>query len=65
MEAPINQFELVESIRFFGSLVATPGLSEDVKGKCNSYLLRMIEALEPAVDKACGSITGLKIVRNK
>lgn len=65
MAAPINSFEVVESIRFFAQLVATEGITEEIKGKANAYILRLMNTLESSVNKTVADAAGLKIVGNE
>jgi hypothetical protein len=62
MAAPINSFEIVESIRFFAQLVATEGVSENAKSKCNSYIERLVDALSKSVDETTAGASGLKLM---
>ena len=64
MGAPINSFEIVESIRFFGSLVGSEGVSEDAKDIANDYIERLLKALEPSVQETTASSIGLTIVKS-
>ena len=63
MAMPINQFEVVESIRFFASLVGTEGVSDRVKDKTNEYLGRLIDALEPSVQEAIAKAAGITLIK--
>jgi len=63
MAAPINAFEIVESIRFFASLAGTEGVSNANKDKANNYIERLMEALEPHVQETTAQSAGLSIVR--
>jgi preprotein translocase subunit YajC len=51
--------EMIDSIRFFGSVVSTNGISADVKEIANAYLLRLIRAIEPAVTEATAKASGI------
>ncbi len=61
MIEPIINYEIVELTRHFGSIVGTPGISEEVAKLANKQLLRLTEALGPAVDKALAQDAGLII----
>lgn len=63
MGAPINSFEIVESIRFFAQLVATEGITETTKYKVNSYIEQLVEALEPSVREATAKASGLTLIK--
>lgn len=63
MGAPINAFEIVESIRFFAQLVATEGIEPYVKNKANDYLAKLIDALEPSVTETTAKASGLTLVK--
>jgi len=62
MGAPINSFEIVESIRFFAQLVATEGIDGEIKYKVNRYIDRLVDALEPSVNESTAKASGLTIV---
>jgi len=62
MGSPINHFEIVESIRFFAQLVATEGIDLNVKNKVNSYIERLVDALEPSVQQTTAGSAGLTLV---
>lgn len=62
MAAPINQFEIVESIRFFGSIVGTEGISLEVKDKANEYLLRLVNSLESSVNETAAKASGITLI---
>lgn len=61
MAAPINSFELVESIRFFGSLIGTTGLSDDNNRLANEYVNKLLLAMEPTVREATATASGLHL----
>lgn len=63
MAAPINRFEIVESIRFFGEIVATPGISEVAKATCNVYIEKLVEVLQESVQEITAKASGLTIVK--
>lgn len=63
MAAPISEFEIVESIRFFGSLVGTEGLSQTNNQIANDYIERLLKALETSVQEATAKQAGLSIIR--
>lgn len=63
MGAPITQFEIIESIRFLAQLVGTDGLSEGVKKTTNSYIERLLGALEPGIQEATASSAGIKLIK--
>lgn len=48
---PIVDFELAELVRFYGSLVGTEGVSEEVQKICNKNLKIALEKLQPSFDK--------------
>lgn len=47
--APINHFEVIESIRFFAQLVGTEGIPPSVKDKVGNYLEILVDSLETSV----------------
>jgi hypothetical protein len=44
--------EIIELTRHFGSVVGTPGISEELAKLCNTQLLRLTETLVKKVDEA-------------
>ncbi len=62
MGAPINAFEIVESIRFFAQLVATEGVDDTTKYIVNQYIKVLVEALEPSVRETTAKASGLTII---
>lgn len=63
MGAPINAFEIVESIRFFAQLVATDGIELHIKNKANNYMDKLIDALGPSVDEVTAKASGLTLLK--
>lgn len=63
MAAPINSFEIIESIRFFAQLVGTDGVSQEVKDTANNYMLRLLESLKPSIDDNTAKASGLTLIR--
>ena len=63
MGAPINSFEVVESIRFFASLVATEGITQETKDKANSYIDRLVTILEKSVDETVAKGMGITLMQ--
>jgi hypothetical protein len=63
MGAPINSFEIVESIRFFAQLVATEGITENTKYKVNQYIEKLVDALEPSVNESTAKASGLTLIK--
>lgn len=61
--APINDFEIVESIRFFASLVATEGITETIKDKANIYLEKLVDLMEESVQKTCAERSGIHLLK--
>lgn len=49
MAAPINMFELTESVRFFASLAGTPGISQDNVDLSNQYINVLLKSMESSV----------------
>lgn len=52
-------FEQAELIRFYGSIVSTPGISNDIKDICNTNILKLVQSVQPAVDKVTAKSAGL------
>lgn len=62
MAAAINQFETIESIRFFASLVGTEGTSQSVKDTANLYIERLLESLLPSINEMTAKSSGLTLI---
>jgi hypothetical protein len=62
MATAINQFETIESIRFFASLVGTQGVSTQVQDKVNEYLLKLVTSLEASVNETTAKASGLTLL---
>lgn len=62
MGAPINMFEIIESIRFFAQLVATEGIDDTTKFTVNQYIKALVDALEPSVRETTARASGLTII---
>lgn len=63
MGAPINAFEVVESIRFLASLVATEGVSQNAKFKANSYIEDLMNSLEGSVRETVAQMSGITLLK--
>ena len=59
MIEPIVNYEIVELTRHFGSIVGTPGISEEVLKECNKYLLKLVKCMEANVNKVTATNSGL------
>ncbi len=59
MPPAINEFEIVESIRFFASLVGTEGLAVENNEIANKYITDLLKALEPSVRSTTAKSAGL------
>lgn len=62
MGAPINHFEIVESIRFFGQIVSTEGIAEEAKQLANDYITKLLKALGSSVDQTTAKSAGIQII---
>jgi hypothetical protein len=47
--ASTTEVNISENVRFFGALMGTPGITEANNEKCNNYISRLLDALEPFV----------------
>ena len=56
---PIIDFELAELVRFYGSIVGTEGVSEDVQKICNENIKAALDKLQPSFKKTLQRI-GIK-----
>jgi hypothetical protein len=65
MGAPINHFEIVESIRFFGQIVSTEGIDENAKKIANEYIVKLLKALGSSVDQTTAKSAGIQILGDK
>ncbi len=51
--------QIIGSIDFYGRIIGTPGMSEDVLKLSNKQLLRLLEKLNPVIDSLCADASGL------
>lgn len=63
MAAPINSFEIIESIRFFGQLIGTQGLSTKANDTANLYIEMLLEALLPSIRETTAKASGLTLIK--
>lgn len=56
---PIIDFEIAELVRFYGSIVGTEGVSEEIQKKCNKNIFSLLETLEPSLKKKLANKAGL------
>jgi hypothetical protein len=55
----VNYGMVVDLTKHFGSIVGTPGISEEVEKLANAQLLRLTKALVPTVNKVLAEGEGL------
>lgn len=48
--ASSTEIEISNQVRFFGAVVGTAGMDEDINVMANTYLRKLIKALEPFVN---------------
>lgn len=58
-------FEIIDAIKFFGALVSTPDVNEEVKIKANEYLKKLVNSLEKNVDSMVTGNSSIKVIRGK
>lgn len=56
---PIIDFELAEMVRFYGTLIGTPEMSEEVTNLCNKNLYKLLQTLQPSVDRFTARKSGI------
>lgn len=61
MPVPINTIEIIESIRFFASLVGTEGLAQINNQIANDYITDLLKALELGVRETTAKASGLLV----
>lgn len=54
--AAIVDIEIAEMIRFYGSIVGTEGVSEEIKKLCNANILKLLDKIQPKVVEITGKI---------
>lgn len=59
MGTPINSFEVIESIRFFASLVGTEGLAQVNNQIANDYIQDLLKSLGTSVRETTAKAAGL------
>lgn len=56
---PIINFEIAEMVRFYGTLMGTPGADDKVNEICNKNLEKLLTALQPDIDKFLAQKAGI------
>lgn len=51
MELEINIPEINRMINVYGAIVATPGITDEIKKKCNENISHLLNLLDPVVDQ--------------
>lgn len=60
----LKSFEVIEMIRFFGQLVSTEGIAEEVKQLANDYMIRLLRSMDRTISNTTAGAVGLKIVKS-
>lgn len=58
----LHKEELIQMVRFYGSVVSTNGLNEDTKKQANKNVDRLLAVLAPEVDRAIAEASGLTLL---
>ncbi len=56
---PIIDFEIAEMVRFYGTLIGTTGVSKKVQEMCNINLEKLLETMQPSVNKLTAGKAGI------
>lgn len=54
--AAIVDIEIAEMIRFYGSIVGTEGVSDEIKTLCNTNIMKLLNKIQPKVVEMTGKI---------
>lgn len=57
----LNKQELIEMIRFYGSVASTSGIDEDIKKIANKNIHRLVSALAPETDRVLAEASGITL----
>lgn len=52
----IVDFEIAEMIRFYGTIVGTEGISQEIKDLCNTNIMKLLDKVQPKVTQLTGKI---------
>lgn len=55
----LTDYNLTEQVRFYGTLIGTTGMSKEVLEICNKNVLKLLQALQPGLDKLTATKAGL------
>ena len=55
----IVDIEVAEMIRFYGTLVGTPGMSDANNKLCNDNIAKLLAAIQPKVGKITAKVSGI------
>lgn len=58
----LNTGEIIEMVRFYGSVTSTEGMAQNLKELANKQLERLLTALNPEVDRVLAEAAGIKLV---
>lgn len=59
MIQPIIDFEIQEFVRFYGALIGTPGMSQEIVDRCNTKLKELLDRADQDVTKYLATKSGL------
>jgi hypothetical protein len=57
----LNKQEIIEAIRFYGSVASTSGIDEGIKKIANRNIHRLVEALEPETGRILATASGITL----
>lgn len=57
----LNKQEIIEMVRFFGSIASTNGVDEGIKKTANKNIDRLVSALNPEVDRVLAEASGITL----
>jgi hypothetical protein len=64
MATPVTNFEIVESIRFFASLVGTTGVDTPSVELANKYIYKLLQSLGTSVDETVAANSSIKVIKS-
>ena len=58
----LHKREIIEMVRFYGSIASTNGVDDHIKTLANKHLDRLVASLNPEVDRVLAQASGISLI---
>lgn len=58
----LHKREIIEMVRFYGSIASTVGIEPKIKEGANLLIARLLNTLEPEVDRITAQASGISLI---